>query len=214
MKKDQQKNNQKEKSDFDEICEKIRKKLESIGIPKSYIGPIVLAIAAVLITIWPRDRTPKIRHCFKESSKRQCAFSNEIDRALRKEKCVFVSIPYTSTAESNYRNCVCEVLRELEYTPKLAKDELMTGNFTCKICRLIQKSQFIVADISGANPNVLHELGIAQGISRRVFIIRDSRDPVKVPSNIQQLEYLPYDLDERIFKDRLSQMIEETLAGD
>ena len=190
--------------------------MEAMGIPLGFIsGTLFMTIIAVILELITRDeKIPKIRWCYNGKGKRNCEFKKEINDVLKNERYAFVSIPYNGNPESMFRKCVSETITELGFVPKLAKDEPRSGYIPCKICRLIQKSYFVITDITGANPNVLHELGLAQGVSRRI-IIRDENDKDQIPLNIQSLEYLAYNHnEEETFKKQLSEMIKITLAGD
>ncbi len=69
-----------------------------------------------------------------------------------------------------------------------------SGDFVCKICKAIQESQVIVADITGGNPNVFFELGLAIGLGKPAILIHDEKVTAgKVPSDLLAWEYIPYD---------------------
>jgi hypothetical protein len=47
-----------------------------------------------------------------------------------------------------------------------------TGYVICnKICKKIQDSDFVLADISADNPNVFYELGLAYGLKHKILVI-------------------------------------------
>lgn len=69
-----------------------------------------------------------------------------------------------------------------------------SGDFVCKICKAIQESRVIVADITGGNPNVFFELGMAVGLGKPVVLIHDEKvTEGRVPSDLLAWEYVPYD---------------------
>lgn len=69
-----------------------------------------------------------------------------------------------------------------------------SGDFVCKICKAIQESRVIVADITGGNPNVFFELGLAIGLGKSAIIIHDEKATEgRVPSDLLAWEYIPYD---------------------
>lgn len=55
----------------------------------------------------------------------------------------------------------------------------------------IQKADLVLADISGSNPNVLYELGIAQGMGKRTIIVTD--DYSNVPSDLSHLHIIRFE---------------------
>ncbi len=62
-----------------------------------------------------------------------------------------------------------------------------------KIKRQIQEADVIVGDITGRNPNVFYELGIADTLSKPVILITQN-DASDVPTDIKHLEFIKYDL--------------------
>ena len=62
-----------------------------------------------------------------------------------------------------------------------------------KIKRQIQEADVIVGDITGRNPNVFYELGIADTLSKPVIIITQD-EATDVPTDIKHLEFVKYDL--------------------
>lgn len=40
---------------------------------------------------------------------------------------------------------------------------------------LLRDSDFVIADITGANPNVMYEVGMAQGLGKRVLLLSSER---------------------------------------
>lgn len=68
------------------------------------------------------------------------------------------------------------------------------GDFVCKICKAMQESELVVADITKRNANVYFELGLAIGMSKPVILLRDRGDEEKdVGSDLLALEYVEYD---------------------
>lgn len=69
-----------------------------------------------------------------------------------------------------------------------------SGDFVCKICKAIQESSVVVADITGGNANVFFELGLAVGLGKPSILIHDEKfTEGKVPSDLLAWEYIPYD---------------------
>lgn len=68
-----------------------------------------------------------------------------------------------------------------------------SGDFVCKICKAIQESCIVVADITGGNPNVFFELGLAVGLGKPTILIHDERaSENRIPSDLLAWEYVPY----------------------
>lgn len=56
--------------------------------------------------------------------------------------------------------------------------------------KFIVKSNLIIANINGRNPNVLYELGIAQAFDKPVILI--SGEPENLPIDIKSKKFLIY----------------------
>jgi hypothetical protein len=70
----------------------------------------------------------------------------------------------------------------------LVNDEDMSET----IRRFIEGADLIIADISGRNPNVMYEIGLAQGLGKIVLPIV-SRDETEIPGTLARNPYLVYD---------------------
>jgi hypothetical protein len=68
---------------------------------------------------------------------------------------------------------------------------------------LLNESHFLIADVTGKNPNVSYELGIAHTIGKYVIIISQDKDDV--PFDIGHLRYIPYKPD----KEGIEELMEE-----
>mgnify|MGYP003324729880 FL=1 len=66
--------------------------------------------------------------------------------------------------------------------------------------KYILKSDFIIANITGRNPNVLYELGIAQALDKNVLLI--SKNPNELPIDIKSRKFVIYN-DSIELKDKL-----------
>lgn len=77
----------------------------------------------------------------------------------------------------------------------VTEDDLREDTIFDSIHRFIEQADFIIADISGANPNVMHGIGLAQGMRKTVLpIVR--RDEKIIPASLGRINYLVYDPDE------------------
>ncbi len=63
-----------------------------------------------------------------------------------------------------------------------------------KIWKNIATARVIIADVTGKNPNVFYELGLAHTIGKSVIIITQRKEDV--PFDIAHIRYFPYDDDE------------------
>ena len=54
----------------------------------------------------------------------------------------------------------------------------------------IMQSQLVICDLSGRNPNVLYETGLAHALNRDVIMIVQNKDDI--PFDLQHVRYFPY----------------------
>ena len=79
----------------------------------------------------------------------------------------------------------------------------------------IRKARVVVADLSGGNPNVLYEVGLAHAIGKpTVFLTRNEED---VPFDLRALRYLYYDINNPFWGDdlraRLVGLVRQAIAS-
>ena len=70
----------------------------------------------------------------------------------------------------------------------------------CKVCQGLQESDCMVANISGFNPNVMLELGMALGLCKEIILLKDSRVMGQEVSDIKGLEYIAYSTDDEWYE--------------
>jgi len=118
---------------------------------------------------------------------------------------------------------VFETLKTLEHIQPNLRLEVYRGdtqevkreNLHSHVSDCIKTSHFCIADLTGQNPNVLYETGVARGYGRKVIIIcQDKRD---IPSDLEgsvfveytmgSLGYLPSDIQQHF--GRAQEFIEE-----
>ncbi len=75
-----------------------------------------------------------------------------------------------------------------------------------KIKKQIADADMIIADMSGRNPNVFYELGLADALGKKVVLITQDAD--NVPTDVRHLEFIKYDLERDVeLRERLNNAI-------
>ncbi len=108
--------------------------------------------------------------------------------------------PHPETAEAIDNDRVFEALRRVRKTrPELAV-EVYRAATQCSDERLhqhllecISRADFCIADITGLNPNVIYEAGLARGMGRRLILIRQDR--TDLPADLRGLITVSYSMD-------------------
>ena len=80
------------------------------------------------------------------------------------------------------------------------------------IWRSICEARFIVADLTGRNPNVMYELGIAHTVGKEVILIHQSGEDPKFPFDISHMRIINYD-NTATGGNALRKKVEETIGS-
>jgi hypothetical protein len=80
-----------------------------------------------------------------------------------------------------------------------------------KVRRQIREADLVLADLTGSNPNVFYELGLADAIDKPVFLL--TQDEVEtVPVDVRHLELIHYSLDDEMgLRDKLHKALSNFL---
>ncbi|PNQ76236.1 hypothetical protein BA950_10635 [Erythrobacter sp. SAORIC-644] len=78
--------------------------------------------------------------------------------------------------------------QELGLNAKRGDEEIISGNILPYIVRQIAVSRFVIANLSGRNPNVFYELGIAQALGKPAIIV--SRSERTIPFDLRQQQLI------------------------
>ncbi len=125
----------------------------------------------------------------------------------------FVLMPFSGEFTNQWELSFGPALREVGLEAKRADDEYGGTNVIMRdVTRNIYAAQIIIADVTGRNPNVMYELGLAHAAKKPVIILAQSDEDV--PFDIGHIRYLKYDaLNLNALKRDLIQRIRSTLAN-
>jgi len=103
-----------------------------------------------------------------------------------------------------------ESISSIKFNVSLVSDADDTGVIQKRIVQNLYKSDIIVCDVSGKNPNVMFELGMRLAFDKPTVIIKDDRTDYSFDTGI--IEHLSYPRDLRFtkivdFKDKLAAKI-------
>jgi nucleoside 2-deoxyribosyltransferase len=68
------------------------------------------------------------------------------------------------------------------------------AELTSSILDNIRQADFIIADVSRQNPNVLYEVGFAHALRKPTILLANSESEYSLPSDLIGLQYIIYDL--------------------
>lgn len=105
-----------------------------------------------------------MRICFKNLQ--PCPFS--INEAANT---AFVYMPFQKELQEVYRSGIKATLEDLGWTCHRSDEKFDTPEIICTICKNTQEASLVIADLTGRNPNVFLELGLAFGLQKYVVLL-------------------------------------------
>jgi nucleoside 2-deoxyribosyltransferase len=103
----------------------------------------------------------------------------------------FLALPLKDAASRELADQIGEVLRQQDLEPVLASDLGTTPALSDQIQAAVRRAEIVVADLTGANPNVLFEVGLALGLSKPVLLL--SQGPAnEVPFDLRTQQVAMY----------------------
>lgn len=126
----------------------------------------------------------QMRVCFKVGT-RGCP-----NNPLENKSKIFVAMPFDNEYMDSYTYGIKIILEQKGLSYYRADDEIKNKDIMCKICEQIQTCGKVIANISGLNPNVMLELGLAYGLGKDVIVIKDKK--TTAISDLGSIEYIEY----------------------
>lgn len=128
----------------------------------------------------------------------------------------FVLMPFSEIYDDIYRELIKPVILDNGLEVIRADEIFSPGSIMEQIRSAIQQSKFCIADVTGKNPNVLYELGIAQTIGKpTVLLVQDIND---IPFDLKSNRFIIYDYRNlksiEKAKDELNKTIQQVLGSD
>ena len=88
----------------------------------------------------------------------------------------FVSMPFAEPFATRYRQFYVPLLRAQGFRALRAWGGVAFEDYWDLLVALIKKASGFLADISGNNPNVLHEVGLAEGLGKTAMLVIQGTD--------------------------------------
>ncbi len=112
----------------------------------------------------------------------------------RKPRQIFVAYSYKLYPKADYRRVYNELAKAFNVDFVFADEKITNLHILQKIANYIRESRFGIYDISGWNPNVTLELGLAFGLGEKSYIAIDPSKTVidEVPSDLRGMDRIQY----------------------
>lgn len=128
----------------------------------------------------------------------------------------FVLMPFSQAFDFVYREIIKPIVSTNGIEVIRADEMFSPGSIMEQIRSSIQQSRFCIADLTGKNPNVLYELGIAQTMNKPTILL--TQDIKDVPFDLSSLRFIVYDTKKNqsidTAKKNLDQAIQQVLGID
>lgn len=86
-----------------------------------------------------------------------------------------------------------------------------TGKIIDQIWRGNQSARVLVAELTGRNPNVLYELGLAHALRKPVVLVSSNKDDV--PFDVQHVRVIYYDKNDPFWGQKLIEKVSENILS-
>lgn len=126
----------------------------------------------------------------------------------------FVLMPFLKSMEPIYMDHIKSIVEMEGISCQRADDIVGTNIITYDIWEKINRARFIVADLTGKNPNVFYEVGLAHAIGKEVILVTQSMDDV--PFDLKALRCIVYSFTPRGMKElknKLTQTIRKIMKA-
>ena len=124
----------------------------------------------------------------------------------------FVMMPFADPLGGYYASLYAPAIRKAGLTPVRADADIFgTGKIMDQIWAGINTARVLVAELSGKNPNVLYELGIAHALKKPVVLV-SSNEP-DVPFDVRQIRVIYYDVNDPFWGDKLIAKVAENILS-
>lgn len=100
-------------------------------------------------------------------------------------------MPFGGWFDTYYATIYCPAIEAAGLTPRRADDLARPGTIVHDIWTYTQNATVVLADLTGRNPNVFYELGLAHALAKPVILLTESLDDV--PFDLRALRVIIYD---------------------
>ncbi len=121
----------------------------------------------------------------------------------------FVIMPFGGWFDDYYSSVYCTAIESAGLTPRRADDLYRPSAIVHDIWSYTKRCKVVLADLTGKNPNVFYELGLAHAIAKPAILVTESI--TDVPFDLRALRVLEYDKNDPAWGDSLRVKITTSL---
>ena len=135
-----------------------------------------------------------------QSSKKQTKTAKDI---------CFTIMPFGGWMDDYYETIFCPAIESAKLIPKRADDLYRPSTIVHDIWEYTKQAKVVLANLTGKNPNVLYELGLAHAIAKPAILVTETLEDV--PFDLRALRIIEYDKNSPEWGKLLQQNIEEAI---
>jgi hypothetical protein len=102
---------------------------------------------------------------------------------------VLILTPFNPVFDEAY-STIRQTVEEMGLQAVRGDETLVSGNILSHVLQVMVTSRLVIANITGRNPNVFYELGIAHALGKSVLIISETAEDI--PFDIRSIRVLTY----------------------
>lgn len=166
------------------------------------------------------EREGKIRVIDIVGSKEDSGGSHKSERIKKLEKqakpdsndTCFVIMPFSNPIGQYYAEIYEPAIEKAGIKPIRADAEIFsTGKIMDQILSGIENAKVLVAELTGRNPNVFYELGIAHALGKPVVLVSSNTNDV--PFDLQHIRVIYYDVQDPFWGAKLIEKVAENVLS-
>lgn len=124
----------------------------------------------------------------------------------------FVMMPFADPIGGYYKLIYEPAISKAGLRAVRADDEIFaTGNVIEQVIRGITAAKVLVAELTGRNPNVFYELGLAHAFAKPVVLVSSNQEDV--PFDLQHIRVIYYDMRDPFWGDKLIAKVSENVIS-
>ena len=138
----------------------------------------------------------------------------KISRGIKIEQgdSCFVMMPFAPPLGGYYKEIYEPAISKAGLRPVRADDEIFaTGKIIDQIWSGITAAKVLVAELTGRNPNVFYELGLAHALQKPVVLVSSNQDDV--PFDLQHIRVIYYDMRDPFWGEKLIAKVSENITS-
>ncbi|MGB7948715.1 MAG: hypothetical protein WCH75_13610 [Candidatus Binatia bacterium] len=132
------------------------------------------------------------------------------DRTEPRTASCFIVMPFSQEWSADVHRILATACEAAGVRPVRGDDLFSPTDILEDIWQSLNAADFVIADITGRNPNVLYELGIAHTLAKPVLIL--SKEAADIPIDLATRRVILYGQKADAWREDLARMIQEAIA--